>query len=110
MKLYLAGPMRGFPLNNFPAFDREAARLRADGYEVVNPAELDRAAGFNEAATECTPEFLRGAIMRDLNAIAECDGIALMAGWQNSRGARCEKAFAEFLDLEIVYLELEVEV
>ena len=47
-RLYLAGPMTGLPELNFPAFHAEAARLRALGYEVVNPAEInvDPAAGW----------------------------------------------------------------
>jgi len=105
-KYYLAGPMRGLPSNNFPAFHREAARLITDGYDIVNPAAMDEAAGFDPDA-ECTPEFLRGAILRDLKAISECDGVALMAGWNRSKGATLEKAFAEFLGLDVMYLELE---
>jgi hypothetical protein len=39
-KIYLSGPMTGLPDLNFPAFHAEAARLRALGYDVINPAEL----------------------------------------------------------------------
>ena len=38
--LYIAGPMRGYPDHNFPAFRAAAAALRRAGYGVVNPAEL----------------------------------------------------------------------
>ena len=40
-KIYIAGPMTGLPELNFPAFHAEAARLRAFGYEVINPAEIN---------------------------------------------------------------------
>ena len=40
MKMYLSGPMTGMAENNFPAFHDAAAKLRAGGHEVVNPAEL----------------------------------------------------------------------
>ncbi len=40
-KVYLAGPMRGLPLFNFPAFADAAAKLRAQGYDVFSPAERD---------------------------------------------------------------------
>lgn len=41
MKIYLAGPMRGIPEFNFPAFHAMACRLRAEGNVVFNPAEKD---------------------------------------------------------------------
>ena len=36
MKLYIAGPMTGYVELNFPAFNAEAARLRALGFEIVD--------------------------------------------------------------------------
>ena len=38
-KLYLAGPMRGYPEDNYPHFNEMAAELRKLGYAVFNPAE-----------------------------------------------------------------------
>jgi len=45
--VYLTGRMLGIPLYNFPLFDAVAARLRAMGWTVINPAELDRSEGFD---------------------------------------------------------------
>jgi hypothetical protein len=39
--IYLSGPMTGLPDYNHPAFRAEAKRLRALGYTVVNPAEIN---------------------------------------------------------------------
>jgi len=39
--IYLSGPMSGLPGFNFPAFHAAAAKLRADGFTVLNPAETD---------------------------------------------------------------------
>ncbi|MBT9158943.1 MAG: hypothetical protein DDT26_00192 [Dehalococcoidia bacterium] len=41
MRIYISGPMTGLHDLNFPAFRDAAAKLRAIGYEVVNPAELN---------------------------------------------------------------------
>jgi hypothetical protein len=102
MRVYVAGAMRGIPEFNFPAFDAAAAKLRGIGFEVVNPAELDRAQGFNEKTDTPTKAFIRKAIARDLAAITECDAIAMLPGWQNSSGAKLEKQLADFLGLEVL--------
>lgn len=113
MRTYLAGPMRGYHLLNFPAFDSAAADLRRHGLTVVSPAELDRAAGFDPAHLPkdwdwtALPFPLRLAVERDLAAILKCDAIHLLPGWQESIGARAEKAVAEWLGLAVFeYQEL----
>lgn len=101
---YIAGPMRGLPKWNFPAFDRAAAVLRARGVTCISPAELDREAGFDEHGTE--PPDVRACIRRDLLAILDhCDTIALLPGWEDSRGCRVEVALGQLLGLRFVYLQ-----
>jgi hypothetical protein len=41
-------------------------------------------------------------LMMDLLALARCDAIFLLRGWQESPGARAERAFAEALGLQII--------
>lgn len=92
MKLYLAGPMSGIEALNFPAFHAEAARLRALGHEVANPAEIniDPTAGW-------------AACMRaDIAQLVTCDGVALLPGWQASKGARLEEHIATTLGMASV--------
>ncbi|MDR5856625.1 DUF4406 domain-containing protein [Caballeronia sp. LZ062] len=91
MKLYIAGPMSGYPELNFPAFDAEAARLRAFGYEIVNPAEID--VGPN-------PDWLT-AMRAGIKQLVDCDGIALLPGWQASAGANIEHSLARGLGLRV---------
>lgn len=92
MKLYLAGPMTGIPELNYPLFISEAARLRALGYEVVSPAEIN--AGKEDGWVPC--------MRRDIPELVKCDGIALLPGWTQSRGAKVEHYVAAHLGLVIV--------
>lgn len=116
MKLYLAGPMRGYPEFNFPAFHRAAAALRASGHEVFSPAERDierhgtdiskgNAAGDEKVAEKEHGFSLREALGEDLAWICKhAEGIALLPGWQHSKGALAEHATANALGLEVVLL------
>lgn len=44
---------------------------------------------------------LRHAAERDLAAILTCDSIHLLPGWQESKGARAERAVAEWIGLGV---------
>lgn len=112
MKIYLAGPMRGYPHFNFPEFDKGAAALRKEGHTVFSPAERDRSAHGDIAAdnlagdeklAECSYGFnLREALAADMKFICEeADAIALLPGWENSKGALAERATATALGLKI---------
>lgn len=113
--IYLAGPMRGIPYFNFPAFMAAAADLRAQGYRVFNPAERDnKTHGADISADNTTGDVnqalrehgfsLRLALSADLAFICEeADGICLLPGWERSAGARAELAAAEALGLTVMY-------
>ena len=89
MKIYLAGPMRGYPEFNFPAFHAAAARLRALGHEVWSPAENDVTEdGFNPKTDE--PLSMSHYMARDLPAVCRSEAIALLPGWRDSTGAGIE--------------------
>ncbi|QNO12689.1 nucleoside deoxyribosyltransferase [Arthrobacter phage Snek] len=96
MRLYLAGPMTGYPRWNFDAFERGASALRSAGFEVVCPAEADLAEGFDpDAPAELfTREHLIAALRRDVELVLESDGVALLDGWRQSKGALAERSLA----------------
>lgn len=118
MKIYLAGPMRGIPEFNFPAFMAAADQLRFDGHEVFNPAEKDNekhgtdiskgnTAGDEAVAAQEHGFNLREALGADLAWIcAEADAVALLPGWQNSKGAKAEHATALALGLKVILLDV----
>lgn len=116
MKLYLAGPMRGIPDFNFPAFHNAAASLRELGHEVFSPAERDNErhgrdiatgnkTGSLEEAVKNHGFSLRHALADDTQFIClHAEGIALLPGWENSAGANAEVALAKALGLQIIFL------
>lgn len=95
MKLYVAGPMRGYDQFNFPAFDRAAAVLRAAGHEAISPAEMDREAGLDETANTSEDFDVKDALRRDFEVILSADGIVMLPGWEDSTGANAERFVAE---------------
>lgn len=99
-RVYIAGPMRGKPEYNFPAFDAAAARLRAQGYEVVNPAEMSREAGVDNV--ESDPAAFNRLIAEELREVRACDAIYLLQGWETSQGTRDELEVALSHGLEIM--------
>jgi len=118
VKVYIAGPMRGRPYYNFPAFDAARDKLRCVGVEVISPADLDRAEGFEPL--DCSwdrewsifPEELgdRTAVLeRDLQHLHLCDGLALLPGWRDSEGAQLEYAAAVGDDMPAMTVEQWVE-
>lgn len=104
MKLYIAGPMTGIPQFNIPAFIRVATLLRVWGHEVVSPVEEDspavRAAALASetgdlADLAATGETWGDMLARDVKLVADgIEGVVLLTGWQNSRGALLEATVA----------------
>ena len=94
MKLYLCGPMSGLPDLNYPAFHAAADLLRADGHEVINPAE--------NPAPPC--KSWRGYMRMSVAQVAQCEAIAVLPGWEKSRGATLEMHIARQLDLIVMEL------
>jgi len=120
MKLYLAGPMRNYPEFNFPLFHRAAAMLRESGHDVFSPAENDMknfGADIAEGSEGCEGDLARKLGMDELELrrrvfgedmayiCAHAEGVALLPGWEDSRGAYAERAVAIALGLEVFYLE-----
>lgn len=91
MKLYIAGPMTGLPEFNYPAFFIAAELLQRAWYETLNPARH-----------EPDPAKTWADYMRlGLTDVCAADGIAVLDGWINSKGARWEVQTAQRLGIPI---------
>ena len=95
MRTYLAGPMTGLPDLNFPAFRAAAARLRARGLTVINPAELNPDQGIDWYS----------AMRADIAALVTCDSIHMLPGWERSTGATLEHHIADRLGMAVVFYD-----
>ncbi|MBN5514128.1 DUF4406 domain-containing protein [Pseudomonas paraeruginosa] len=94
-RVYLAGPMTGLPDFNYPAFNAEEKRIRALGYFVENPAVnmIYRGSPWET--------YMRDGIKR----LMDCDILALLPGWERSRGANIERNLAITLGMLVVDAE-----
>ena len=86
--------------------------LREQGWNAINPAELDKDAGkpmsdpmsFAPDTNYEDHEFMRKALRRDMVAICDqCTAIYMMSNWERSKGAKAEHALAKALGLSIFY-------
>lgn len=114
IKAYVAGPMSGIPQYNIPAFDAASWALRATGWDIVSPAELDhpeiRAAclaspdGGKVGQTQQQGGTWGDFLARDVKIVADVvEAIVLLPGWENSKGANLE-AFVGTLCKKDFYL------
>lgn len=90
-RIYLSGPMTGLPDLNFPAFAAMTTSLREGGHTVTNPAELNPDGG---SWNDC--------MRRDIAALMDCDTVATLPDWENSKGAKLEVLIAEKLGMRVL--------
>lgn len=104
--------MTGIQNFNAEEFLKTAKHLENEGFEVFNPAQHDLDAGFNPfgcSGHESKDELaelgfsLRGALAADLEWIARnAEYVAVMDGWESSKGVAAELALADALGIPVV--------
>lgn len=92
MKIYIAGPMTGYKNFNRDSFNDEAYLLKEEGHTPLNPAVLSDGLSQREYMDIC------------FAMIRAADAVYLLQGYEQSKGALAELAYAEKLELEVVKL------
>jgi hypothetical protein len=92
-RLYLAGPMTGYPEFNYPAFFAAEHLLRTAGHVVLNPARNPKQDGWDG--------YMRAALAQ----VIQAEGIAVLPDWQMSAGAALEVHIAHALRVPVHSVE-----
>lgn len=108
---YVAGPMRGIPEFNFPAFFATEEELESRGFDVINPARQGIENGFDPTGMTGN-EYLstvgfdpRKALAWDIEQVTKADLVVVLPNYELSRGARAEVAAAEALSVPVIVLD-----
>lgn len=96
--LYAIGPVTGIEGDNRPAFNQARRDLKAAGYYVQIP---------HDYVLSGTP--WPEAMAKSINVLTDADedggllfdGVALLPGWEDSKGACLEKQVAEAIGLPV---------
>ena len=88
--VYIAGPMRGRPDFNRAAFNDAARRLAAQGWQPINPVDLERILPCASDDGEVDYCRLSALMHAELAIVDRANAIYLLDGWTSSKGARRE--------------------
>lgn len=95
--IYISGPITGDKAYR-QKFRAAAEQLKARGYNVVNPAELDNV---------LPVESMTWSQIMDhcLDLLKRCDAVVVLPGWEESRGCNREVGYAQGAEMNILPIE-----
>jgi len=107
-KVYLSGPITGKPNDNIEEFEKYKQKFKNLNYEVVNPHDLFTREFVDDLNRklenkDITFEEYHGTFMRtDIKAMMDCDFIAVLNGYENSKEANIEVYIARNINMPII--------
>lgn len=93
MKVYIAGPITNTP-DFRERFAKGCEKVVALGFTAVSPV-TDNPNDMGD------PKDWAFYMRKDIPLLLNCDGIYMLNGWENSRGARLEHYIAQQLSMRI---------
>lgn len=101
MRIYLSGKITGREKEDYTRqFARAESFYKTGGFDVINPVKIGE-----EILKQDPSATWEDFMQEDLKALRTCTHIVLLEGWEESKGAKMEKAEAEKLGLEIMQLK-----
>ncbi|MDO4647741.1 MAG: DUF4406 domain-containing protein [Eubacteriales bacterium] len=94
-RIYISGSISKNPKAAKVRFGEAEEKLKAAGYDVINPQKMDLILGENAQYEE----YMRASML----LLSMCDGIYMIYGWQESKGARAELEYAIATGKYIMY-------
>ena len=106
-KVFLSGPMTGYPGYNFQRFNLAEKQLADAGIECVNPVHICKK--YKEEHVLADKAIFDKMITEQQEAERTCDAILLLDGWQMSKGVRLELKTALEMGMQI-FLEEDLDI
>lgn len=98
---YISGPMTGYPNFNYPVFEYVMQQFLSARVQVESPHT-------NENPQELKDDALWQYMMEMCKLqMAKCQGIILLKGWPQSRGAKRELGWAMEMNWPVYYMNEE---
>ena len=113
-RAYIAGPMRGYPMFNWPAFKLATKLWKIYGYDITSPADMDEAedgldpiadpAKADDQVASYGREMVDKIVRRDIEVVMDLDAergdcLLMLPGWRESTGAMAEYSLAKWRGL-----------
>lgn len=105
-RVYLAGPMTGYPEFNATGFAEGERYAKSQGWDVASPQNTDPAheglcpdgdRHTTDAGSHPYPCWIKAS----LRMMLDCDAVLMLPGWEKSRGARLERSVAETCSMPV---------
>ena len=100
LRIFIAGPMRGYEKYNFPKFDAIEKCLKDNGIDCVNPGRISRK--FKEKDVNSDIAVHNKMVDMQQEAERTCNAILLLNGWQWSKGVALEVKTAAELGMQFL--------
>ena len=99
-KIFISGPMTGYPDFNFPLFNAVSKILIQKGFDVVNPVNI--CLKYKKEKVLSDKDVFTAMIDEQQKEERKCTVLLLLPGWEDSVGVRLELQTAIELKMKII--------